>query len=67
MQIFTEIIPAFKNGGVDSGVKQIGKSALQVAGSVGGWGIGGRLGSKTGIANGNGNLPRGGAGGGGGI
>ncbi len=50
MQIFTEIIPAFKNGGVDSGVKQIGKSALQVAGSVGGWALGASLGTKAGMA-----------------
>ena len=49
-QLFTEIIPAFKNGGVDSGVKQIGKSGLQVAGSVGGWVAGAKAGSAIGAA-----------------
>ena len=49
-QLFGEIIPAFKNGGIDSGVKQIGKSGLQVAGSVGGWALGASLGTKAGAA-----------------
>ena len=50
MQLFGEIIPAFKNGGIDSGIKQIGKSGLQVAGSVGGWALGASLGTKAGAA-----------------
>lgn len=50
MQLFTEIIPAFQNGGLSSGVKQIGKSGLQVAGSVGGWALGSAAGTKAGIA-----------------
>ncbi len=50
MQIFGEIIPAFKNGGVDSGVKQIGKSGVQVAASVGGWAAGAKAGAAVGAA-----------------
>ena len=50
MQLFTEVIPAFKNGGFDSGVKQIGKSGLQVAGSVGGWVAGAKAGAALGAA-----------------
>ena len=50
MQIFGEIIPAFKNGGVDSGVKQIGKSGVQVAASVGGWAAGAKAGAAAGAA-----------------
>ena len=49
-QIFTEIIPAFKNGGVESGVKQIGKSGAQVAASVGGWAAGAKAGAAAGAA-----------------
>ena len=49
-QIFTEIIPAFKNGGVDSGIKQIGKSGIQVAASVGGWAAGAKAGAAVGAA-----------------
>lgn len=50
MQLFTEVIPAFKNGGIGSGVKQIGKSGLQVAGSVGGWIGGAKAGAVLGGA-----------------
>lgn len=50
MQIFTEIIPAFKNGGIESGVKQIGKSGVQVAASVGGWAAGAKAGAAAGAA-----------------
>ena len=50
MQIFSEIIPAFKNGGVESGVKQIGKSGAQVAASVGGWAVGAKAGAAAGAA-----------------
>lgn len=49
-QVFTEIIPAFKNGGVDSGIKQIGKSGVQVAASVGGWAAGAKAGAAAGAA-----------------
>lgn len=49
-QVFTEIIPAFKNGGVDSGLKQIGKSGVQVAASVGGWAAGAKAGAAAGAA-----------------
>lgn len=50
MQIFTEIIPAFKNGGFDSGIKQIGKSGAQVGASVGGWALGAKAGTAVGAA-----------------
>lgn len=49
-QLFGEVIPAFKNGGVGAGIKQLGKSSVQVAGSVGGWALGASLGTKAGAA-----------------
>ena len=50
MALFTEVIPAFKNGGFKSGMKQIGKSTVQVAGSVGGWVAGAKGGAAIGAA-----------------
>lgn len=50
MQLFGEIIPAFQQGGLDSGVKQIGKSGVQVAASVGGWAAGAKGGAAVGAA-----------------
>ena len=50
MQLFGEVIPAFKNGGLDSGLKQVAKSGTQVAASVGGWAAGAKAGAAVGAA-----------------
>ena len=46
--VFTDIIPAFKAGGVKSGLKQTGKTALNVAGSGAGWAAGSWIGGAIG-------------------
>ncbi len=48
LDLFTEVAPAFKAGGAKSGVKQIGKSALKIAGSGGGWAAGSVIGGAIG-------------------
>lgn len=48
LELFTEVIPAFKNGGAKSGIKQTGKSAVKVGASVGGWVAGAAAGAKIG-------------------
>ena len=40
MECFGEIIPAFKKGGLFSGIKQIGKSAVKMAASITGYVLG---------------------------
>lgn len=42
------IVPAFTEGGIGSGIKQIGKSAVKVAGNVAGWFAGEAAGSAAG-------------------
>ena len=53
IETFTEVIPAFQLG-TDKGIKQVGKSAVTVAGSAAGWCagayVGGAVGAKVGAA-----------------
>ena len=44
----TEVIPAFQMGGIDSGVKQLGKTAVKTAGSGLGWAAGSTVGTAIG-------------------
>lgn len=46
----TEVIPAFQMGGIDSGVKQLGKTAVKTAGSGLGWAAGSTVGTAIGSA-----------------
>lgn len=50
IETFTEVIPAFSEGGFGEGVVQTGKSAVKVAGSVGGWCLGAKAGAAAGAA-----------------
>ena len=43
---FSEVIPAFKQGGLIAGVKQIGKSAVKVAASMSGYMLGEAVGAQ---------------------
>ena len=48
IELFTNVVPAFKQGGASSGFKQIGKSAAKVAGSCSGWALGATVGKTAG-------------------
>lgn len=50
MGLFTEVIPAFQQGGVDSGLKQLGQTAIKTAGSGLGWAGGTAAASALGAA-----------------
>lgn len=50
IQLFTEVVPAFKNGGFACGMKQVVKSGAYVGSSVGGWAVGAKAGSAIGAA-----------------
>ena len=50
MELFTQVIPAFKNGGVGEGMKQIGKSGVKVAASTAGFVVGEMAGKAIGAA-----------------
>lgn len=47
MELFN-IVPAFADGGIGAGLKQIGKSAVKVAGNVAGWFAGEAVGASAG-------------------
>lgn len=49
-EIFTQVVPAFKEGGFGSGMKQIGKSAAKVGVSALGWVAGDAVGKGLGAA-----------------
>lgn len=48
VELFSEVIPAFSKLGSDKGVKQVGKSSVKIAGSVGGWAAGAAAGAAIG-------------------
>lgn len=48
IEMFTEVVPAFKMDGLTGGIKQIFKSGTKVAASVGGWIAGEAAGSAAG-------------------
>lgn len=48
VELFTKIIPAFSQLGAGAGVKQVGKSAVKTAASVGGWAAGAAVGAAVG-------------------
>ena len=50
IETFTEVIPAFSNGGVGEGLLQTAKSGVKVAGSVVGWCAGAKGGAAAGAA-----------------
>lgn len=50
IEAFTEVIPAFRKGGIWEGIKQIGKSAVKVVADAGGWALGAVAGAKIGAA-----------------
>lgn len=47
VELFTQVIPAFGLG-ADKGIKQLGKSAVKTAASVGGWAAGAAVGAAIG-------------------
>ncbi len=49
-ETITNVVPTFKQLGVKSGLKQVGKSAVKTVASVGGWVAGAALGTKIGAA-----------------
>ena len=50
IETFTEVIPAFSEGGFGEGVAQTAKSAVKVGASVGGWVVGAKAGAAAGAA-----------------
>ncbi len=50
MGLITDVIPAFQAGGVESGVKQIGKTAVKAVGTAVGWTGGSAVGQALGSA-----------------
>lgn len=50
IEIFSQVVPAFKEGGFSSGMKQIGKSTAKVAAGTVGWVAGDALGRGIGAA-----------------
>lgn len=50
MSTFTEVVPAFQQGGAKSGFKQIAKSGTKVAANAAGWIAGEAIGSAAGMA-----------------
>lgn len=50
MGLITDVIPAFQAGGVESGVKQIGKTAVKAVGTAVGWTGGSAIGQALGSA-----------------
>lgn len=48
LELFTQVVPAFKQGGAEAGFKQIGKSAGKVAASAAGWAGGSTIGKTIG-------------------
>lgn len=48
LAVFTQIIPTFSQLGTDKGMRQVGKSTVKVAGSVGGWAAGAAAGAAIG-------------------
>ena len=50
MSTFTEVVPAFQQGGTKSGLKQIAKSGTRVAANAAGWMAGEAVGSAAGMA-----------------
>lgn len=50
IELFTNVIPAFKQGGFKSGMKQIGKSSVKVGASIGGFAAGAKGGAALGGA-----------------
>lgn len=50
LETFTEVIPAFKLGGLTGGIKQIFKSGVKVAATVAGWVAGEAAGTSAGMA-----------------
>ena len=49
-ELFTEVIPTFKELGAKKGIKQAGKSAVKVAANTAGWICGAKLGTAIGTA-----------------
>ena len=47
-EVISNVVPTFKELGVKSGAKQVGKSAVKTVSSVGGWVAGAALGTKVG-------------------
>ena len=50
MSTFTEVVPAFQQGGAKSGLKQVAKSGTRVAANAAGWIAGEAVGSAAGMA-----------------
>lgn len=50
LSTFTEVVPAFQQGGAKSGIKQIAKSGTRVAANAAGWVAGEAVGSAAGAA-----------------
>lgn len=48
--IFSDVIPAWKTLGPEKGLKQLGKTAINTVGEVGGWAIGSAVGSSVGAS-----------------
>ncbi len=48
VELFTNVLPTFKQLGAKSGMKQVGKSTAKVAASVGGWAAGAAIGAAIG-------------------
>ncbi len=50
LALFTDVVPAFSQGGFGEGVKQTAKSAVKVAAGAGGWAVGATAGKAAGAA-----------------
>jgi len=50
MSLFTEVIPAYKNGGAKEGTKQLAKSAVNTAVDAVSWAAGAKVGASIGTA-----------------
>lgn len=48
MALFTDVVPAFTQGGITEGLKQTGKSAVKVGASAAGWAVGATAGKSAG-------------------
>lgn len=48
VNLFTKVIPTFSQLGTGAGVKQLGKSTIKTAASVGGWAVGAEVGAAIG-------------------
>lgn len=48
LQLFTQVIPSFATLGAEKGFKQLGKSIVKTAASVGGWAVGAEIGAAIG-------------------